>query len=214
MTIKASGPSILIVTTGLLACLAGPSLAEEVIETTASIPSITSENAGAAHPAAILARTAAEAARAPDAPSTPSARHHERSAHGKSGKTVSKSSARKKAVAADDTDNSSTILPSAIPPSVANANANAELPPAGPRIVHTEVIRADRLNDLDRALQERTQPAAVSPAVASSDRPVAPAAPVVFGGHERANGEHALIGEIFIGIGALLTVASAARMLI
>ena len=94
----------------------------------------------------------------------------------KSDKTALKSSAAKKATfVADDTGNGST----AIPPSVANANAqlaSAE-PPAGSAramsakantmllaaadkpadtrsVAETQVVAADQLNDLDRALQE------------------------------------------------------------
>jgi uncharacterized protein involved in copper resistance len=67
----------------------------------------------------------------------------------------------------------------------------------------------DQLSDSDRAVRDN----ASSPAAASSEAPAARSAPVM-----AASGEHSvwdetsLIGKIFIGFGALLTIASAARM--
>jgi hypothetical protein len=76
----------------------------------------------------------------------------------------------------------------------------------------TQVVSADQLNDVDRALHENT-PAAPAQATASADAPVARAAPVVAGSGESSTWDQtSLIGKIFIGFGALLTVASAARM--
>jgi hypothetical protein len=76
----------------------------------------------------------------------------------------------------------------------------------------TPVVAADQLNDLDRALEEST-PAAPTLAMASAEPPAAPAAPVVASSKEdSAWDQTSLIGKIFIGFGALLTMASAARM--
>jgi len=82
------------------------------------------------------------------------------------------------------------------------------------------VVSADQLNDVDRSLRENTPPAA-APAMAPADTP-APAppaaaaarpAPVTAGRGESATWDQtSLIGKIFIGFGALLTMASAARM--
>ena len=56
-----------------------------------------------------------------------------------------------------------------------------------------------------------TQPGSVASAV--SDRPAPQTAPVVAASNERSFWENtSLIGKIFIGVGALLTIASAARM--
>jgi hypothetical protein len=146
----------------------------------------------------------------------------------------SKSPAAKKAtsddVAADENVNSPEISPS-----VANANAfvdtsigNAQAmsarastivqaaadnpPDAPPPSADGQVVAADQLNDLDRALQE-SKPAAPAVKVASVDRPAAPAAPVLAGSSESSTWDQtSLIGKIFIGFGALLTMASAARM--
>jgi hypothetical protein len=56
-----------------------------------------------------------------------------------------------------------------------------------------------------------TQPGSAAPAV--SDRPARQTAPVVAASNEHSFWENtSLIGKIFIGVGALLTIASAARM--
>jgi hypothetical protein len=73
----------------------------------------------------------------------------------------------------------------------------------------TQAAAPDQLNDSDRTVRDATAPA---PA-AANDAPAARSAPVM-----AASGEHSvwdetsLIGKIFIGFGALLTIASAARM--
>ncbi len=72
------------------------------------------------------------------------------------------------------------------------------------------VVAADQLNDVDRALHAGTPPA-TAVAMASADAPATPAA--VAGSNESTTWDQtSLIGKIFIGFGALLTMASAARM--
>ena len=103
MTIKANGRSALILATGLLVCFAGPSQAAGTDSTAASA------NSESAAPLALNKYTKHSA-------------HHAKSyAHHKSSKLAQKSSDKKGAAtdaAADNSDNSS-----AIPPAVANANA-------------------------------------------------------------------------------------------
>jgi hypothetical protein len=212
MTIKASGRSALILATGLFACVVGPSQATAVADNTAA--SSKSESAAAA-PVALNKYTR-------------HGWHHARAyVHRQSSKLASKSSADKKA--ADDSDG-----PAAIPPSVANANAElmpADAPGSNARAMtvraddllqaasdnpvpaqpaaKTQVVSADQLNDVDRALQEG-QPPAPTAAVASADTP---SAPVVVNRSESSTwDETSLIGKIFIAFGGLLTLASAARM--
>ena len=73
----------------------------------------------------------------------------------------------------------------------------------------TQLIAADQLNDVDRALHEGNPPA--PPVVLASADP--PAAPVLASSPESSTWDQtSLIGKIFIGFGALLTMASAARM--
>ena len=102
--------------------------------------------------------------------------------------------------------------PAAIPPSVANANAQlaSDAPTDAQVAPDAHVVASDQLNDTDRAM--RDNPAPATP-VASNEAPAARSAPVM-----AASGEHSvwdetsLIGKIFIGFGAVLTIASAARM--
>jgi hypothetical protein len=93
----------------------------------------------------------------------------------------------------------------------------ANNPPDTPPAAEGHVVAADQLNDLDRALHEGKAPA-VPLATASAEPPVpsAAAAPVTAGSAARSSDstwdQTSLIGKIFIGFGALLTMASAARM--
>jgi len=205
MNIKASGRSALILATGLFVCFAGPSQAAAGADNAAAASK--SENAAGAQS---------------------SSRHSKSYAHRKSGKQALKSSAANKAavpdVAADDADNSL-----AIPASVANANAqltSADTPAGNARAMSarandilqtaeaqpaagSQVVAADQLNDVDRALHEG-QPPAAKMALASAE---APAALVMASSQESSTWDQtSLIGKIFIAFGALLTMASAARM--
>ena len=215
MTIKASGRSALILATGLFVCFAAPSQAAGTDGTTAS------PKPESAAPVALSKYT------------KHSARHGKSYAHRKSSKLAVKSSDKKDAapdVAADNSDN-----PSAIPPVVANANAQmaADVPggnakamsarandivqgaPANPADaqITTQVVAADQLNDVDRALHEGSPPATVL-AMASADTPAAPVMANTNSNEGSTWDQTSLIGKIFIGFGALLTMASAARMFI
>jgi hypothetical protein len=209
MTIKANGHSALIsaliLAAGLLVCLAGPSQAATAADDAAA--SSKSETA------------------APVAPIKQGSHHWKKVAHHKSGNV---------AKAADDAYNStaSTVIAgSGIPPSVANANAqlpSADTPSGDAKAMSarastilqaapdhsadtssaadTEVVSADQLNDVDRALHEHSAPEPTL-AIASAE------APAVATRNDSSTWDHtSLIGKIFIGFGALLTMASAARM--
>jgi hypothetical protein len=206
MTIKASGRSALILAAaGLWVCYAGPSQAADDTDDAAA--------------------TAAK----------PVTHHVKKYAHHKSSKVAQHDATGGKA--ADDSDTASTVSSSAIPPSVANANAQLASPdtpagraqamstrandilqgaPATPAdaqpAADTPVVAADELNDVDRALHASTPPE-TAVAMAAAD---APAAPVVAAGSNESStwDQTSLIGKIFIGFGALLTMASAARMFI
>jgi hypothetical protein len=208
MTIKASGRAALILTTGIWICLGASS----------------------------QAATATDSSTAPAA-----AKHHhlKKYAHHKPGKVADKSTANKNSAdaAADD---SAAIQPSEMPASVANANAqllSADSPagsaqamtdrannivqaaPGNPAAAQATaaapVIAPDQLNDVDRALQERT-PAAAPVALASAETPAAnasqPVAAASASNESSTWDQTSLIGKIFIGFGTLLTMASAARM--
>jgi hypothetical protein len=226
MTIKANGRSALILATGLFVCfVAGPSQAAAGADnaTASSKP----ENAAGAPIA--LNKYAKHAS------------HHSKTyARRKSSQEAEKSSSDKQAAdtAADDSDNSSASSP--ISPSVANADAALASPdsptgnaakamtarandilqnaPANPAdsqaAAETQVVSADQLNDVDRALHEAAPPPAPTTlAMASAEAPTAPAPPPAMASSESSTWDQtSLIGKIFIGFGALLTMASAARM--
>jgi len=121
-----------------------------------------------------------------------------------------------------------------MPPGVANANAQvaaADTPTAAAASAmtgrasdnvqaaadntaapngETQVVAPDQLNDLDRALQQDNPPAQ-KPVIAATDAEPRPA-PVMASSQNSAWDQSSLIGKIFIGVGAFLTLASAARM--
>jgi hypothetical protein len=84
--------------------------------------------------------------------------------------------------------------------------------PSSPPATENQAAAPDQLSDSDRTLHDNAaNPSSAS--TASGDAPAVRSAPVM-----AASGEHSvwdetsLIGKIFIGFGALLTIASAARM--
>ena len=74
----------------------------------------------------------------------------------------------------------------------------------------TDVIASDQLNDVDREMQGQT------PASRPQQQTIAMAptktAPVLASSDSSALDQTSLIGKVFIAFGALLTMASAARM--
>jgi hypothetical protein len=211
MTIKASGRSALIVAAGLFVCFAGPL------------------------PAGAAGGDSAAASKSDSAISAKSirhgARHWKRYAHRKYTRTA-KSTESSKATdkVADAADNSAA----AIPDSVANANALMTTPsaladsasamtakantvllasadkPADAQAPADTVVASDQLNDVDKALQE-TPPKQQTVALAVV-RPTATSPVKAAADDSNAWDQTSLIGKIFIAFGALLTMASAARM--
>jgi hypothetical protein len=217
MNIRASGRSALILATGLFVGFAEPSQAAAGADSATAASSTSESTAGA--PMALNKYV----------------KHSTHHAHRKSSKVALKSADTRKADAAADDGDSSP----AISPSVANANAqlvptdtpagNAKAmsarandilqtapgnPADAPPATETPVVSADQLNDVDRALHDSTPPAPTQ--VAAAAAPAAPtvrAAPVMANTTEGSSWDQAsLIGKIFIGFGALLTMASAVRM--
>jgi hypothetical protein len=219
MTVKASGRSALMLTAGLLVCFAGPSLAAGADNAATSSKS---ETAGTS-----VAGTSVEV----------NAKHASHHAHRKSSNAALKSSDKKAATTDDAASHDVGGSSPAIPPWVANANAqltSADTPTGHARAMSarandilqaapdkpadaqpgadTQVVSADQLNDVDRALHESPPPAPTL-AMAAAEAPAAPAPPVVANTGESSTWDQtSLIGKIFIGFGALLTMASAARM--
>ena len=213
MIVKASGRAALIIATGLFVCFAGPS---PVVAASSDSAAATSKSESAT----------------PGKSAKQSVRHWKRYAR-KSGKVASKPADSKKSTEKDVADASGNTTPR-IPETVANANAqltsasaddsasamtakaNTMLLAAADKPVLAEaqgvsdaaVVSSDQLNDVDRALQQT--PSTQTVAMASA-KPAA--TPVMASGSEASTWDQtSLIGKIFIAFGALLTMASAARM--
>jgi hypothetical protein len=227
MKIKASGRSALILATGIFVFFAGPSQA-----------AASADNAAAS----AKSEDTAEAPVAPKKIRQTWLAPLEKNADRKSGEVVMAKSGADKTDAtevADKNSDSSWTSP-AIPLWVANANArlaSADTPTGDVKAMaaraneilqnapdksgdaqpaaESEVVSADQLNDVDRALHEATPPAPFL-LMAAAEAPAVPAAPVtaVSSNESSAWEQTSLIGKIFIGFGALLTMASAARMFI
>ena len=94
------------------------------------------------------------------------------------------------------------------PPGNSSAQPSTAQAAPGQPASENQSAAPDQLSDSDRALRDNAPPPAATP-----EAPAARSAPVM-----AASGEHSvwdetsLIGKIFIGFGALLTIASAARM--
>ena len=155
--------------------------------------------------------------------------HHRKQYVHRRGHAIEKADGEKaddeKAAAPAVATNANKVLPE-IPPSIANANAQmllagaqisaaAAIPPgrdlpattsdvanAGGEIT---VAASDQLNDTDRNLQESGVTATTIPS---------PAPATTMTSESSSLDRTSLIGKIFIGFGALLTMASAARMFI
>jgi hypothetical protein len=231
MKIKGNnGRSALILAAGLWVCFAGPSPAAAGSNATAA-----SSTAGAPIALNKYTRHSSRHWRR---------YAHHRSGKVALKSTDDKKAAATDDAAADADKSSTPPASSEIPPTVANANAElaasdsptsdaaqamsvrannivqnapnnqADTQPA----TESRVVAADQLNDVDRALHEANAPAAPL-AMASAEPPAASgAAPVVAGSAASSSDstwdKTSLIGKIFIGFGALLTMASAARMFV
>jgi hypothetical protein len=231
MNIKANGRTALIVATGLFVCLAAPSKAEP---SSANAAAASNSDSDAGAPIALNKYT------------KHAAHHAKNDAHRKSGKVAAKGSDTDKAGARDTADADNGGSATAIPPSVANANAQLtpadtpassaramtdrannmlqaapDNPPGAQPAADPQVVSADQLNDVDRALHETPPPATAAPAIvapatmapARVDAPAAAPATTATARRESSTWDQtSLIGKIFIGFGTLLTMASAARM--
>ncbi|MGY4331409.1 hypothetical protein ACVWWG_005826 [Bradyrhizobium sp. LB7.2] len=171
----------------------------------------------------------------------PSKQRRQTSRHRDTIKTAQKSGdkADKKDAAAtpDDAkaDNSNVPASRQMSPEVANANAQlaaADTPTAAAASAMTgrandnvqaaadntaapnaesQVVAPDQLNDIDRALQQDNPPAQKA-VIAATDAQPRPAPVMASSQQSSAWDQSSLIGKIFIGVGTLLTLASAARM--
>ncbi|HXO69026.1 MAG TPA: hypothetical protein VN838_08715 [Bradyrhizobium sp.] len=237
MNIKASGRSALIIAAGFWVCVSGPLQAAE--DADGGVAAYRTE-AAAGPPVALNKFTKRsrhwkhvssqrKSVKAASRDSTESAKTSE--------KKISEKRKTLEAAAALNDDSS------ALPPSVANANAqlvsadapadsatalssqardrlqvmaaNQSDPQTQSPAANTELVAADELNDVDRALSENSDEKDKAPAatlaMVVAQTPAQPQAAAV-SNDDSAWGQTSLIGKIFIAFGGLLTLASAARM--
>lgn len=206
MTIRAGGRVALIAATGLLVCVAGVSWTVAA----SSAAEQKSENVSTSK-------------------KVKQVRYYKRYAHRNDARTAQKSSEEKKS----RTETADAAMTGEIPAWVANANArmgsdvtdnsaravtaraNALLTTDQPveaqgAVTTMQVVEADQLNEVDKTLQEPVAPSQTTVAVAPA-KPVATAK--IVAQDTSTWDQTSLIGKIFIAFGALLTIASAARML-
>jgi hypothetical protein len=226
MTMRAGGHSALIVAVGMLVCFAGPSLAAAGADATAGTDA--------------TADSTSETAAVPVKHTAHHAKTYAHHKPGKVAQKSAAD--RKADTAADDRDaKSSAISPSVadahaqmVFPETPTGNASAmtarandilqsapDKPADGQPMPDSQLTSADQLNqlnDADRALSDGAPAApavAAAPAVpmAAAETQVSPAAPELASTGQRPTSDQAtLIGKVFIGVGMLLTMASAARM--
>jgi hypothetical protein len=239
MNIKASGRSALIIAAGFFVCVSGPLQAAEDAdggvtasrtETAAGPPVALSKfTKRSRHWKRVSSQRKPVKLAARD--STERARTSER-----------KISEKQKTLDTDAALNDDSSV-SLLPPSVANANAQIASadgpadsatalssqardrlqvmaadqsdPQAKPGEANTDLVAADELNDVDRALSEngnaKDKPPSAALALAVAQAPAQTQAAVV-STDDSAWSQTSLIGKIFIAFGGLLTLASAARM--
>ena len=221
MTIKTSARPVLILATGLFVCFAGPSpvAAGADDKAVADSKSASTESGRGAEEFVAVKKYAKQGSR-----------HWKRHAHRTSGKVALKSSPARKADATDVAAADGGVA-TAIPPSVANANAQlasadtldgnaramsarandilqaaADKPVDAQSAAEAPVVSPDALNEVDRTLPASDPPA---PAMATA----AADAPAVESRDDSSSSDRtSLIGKIFMACGGLLTLASAARM--
>jgi hypothetical protein len=231
MNVKASARSALIVAAGFWMCLAGPLQAAE----DGGVAAATTESA--AGPPVALSKFTKKSRH------WKRVSLHRKSVRiaSKASRANAKTAAKNKATASATTDDNQQV---AIPASVANAHAQlaaADLPAdmdsvstkasdmlrtmAAKQLASAdqevpapaaaaELVSADQLNDVDRALsdaksddKDKAPSATLAMAVAQ-----APVQAAVVSADDSAWNQTSLIGKIFIAFGGLLTLASAARM--
>ena len=222
MTIKTSARPVLILATGLFVCFAGPSsvAAGADDKAVADSKSASTESGRGAEESVAVKKYAKHGSR-----------HWKRHAHHKSGKVALKSSPAAQKADATDVAAADGGVATAIPPSVANANAQlasadtldgnaramsarandilqaaADKPVDAQSAAEAPVVSPDALNEVDRTLPA-SDPPAPTMATAAAD------APAVESRDDSSSSDRtSLIGKIFMACGGLLTLASAARM--
>jgi hypothetical protein len=239
MNIKASGRSALIIAAGFWVCVSGPLQAAEDADGGAAAY----EAEAAAGPPVALNKFVKKTRHWKHVSSQrKSVKVASRDSTERVKISEKKISEKRKMREIDAALNDDSSAPS-LPPSVANANAQLASadaaadsatalssqardrlqlmaadqsdPQAQPPAANTELVAADQLNDVDRALSEtgddKDKAASATLAMAVAQAPAQTQAAAV-SNDDSAWSQTSLIGKIFIAFGALLTLASAARM--
>jgi hypothetical protein len=239
MNIKASGRSALIIAAGFWVCVSGPLQAAE--DADGGVTASRTE-AAAGPPVALSKFTKKPRHWKHVSSQRKSVKAAARDSAERTKTSEKNISEKKKALEADAALNDDGGVPS-LPPSVANANAqltsadgaadsatalssqardrlqvmaaNQPDPQAQSGAANTELVAADELNDVDRALSENGNDKDKAPsatlAMAVAQAPAQTQAAAV-SADDSAWNQTSLIGKIFIAFGGLLTLASAARM--
>ncbi|MEA2890344.1 MAG: hypothetical protein QOI05_1137 [Bradyrhizobium sp.] len=241
MNIKASGRSALIIAAGFWVCVSGPLQAAE--DADGGVAAYRTEPAEAAGPPVALSKFTKKSRHWKHVSSQRKSVKIAARDSSEGAKTSEKKiSEKKKAREIDAALNDDGSTPS-LSPTVANANAqlasadgaadsatalsaqardrlqvmaaNQSEPQAEPPAQNTELVAADQLNDVDRALSENGDEKDKAPS-ATLAMALAQAAPqtqaAAVSNDDSAWSQTSLIGKIFIAFGGLLTLASAARM--
>jgi hypothetical protein len=240
MNIKASGRSALIIAAGFWICVSGPLQAAEDADGGVAVYKA---EAAAEPPLALNKFTKKSRHWKHVSSQRKSAKLASRDSTEGTKASEKKISEKKKALESDAALNDDGSAPS-LPRSVANANAqmasadgpadsatalssqardrlqvmaaNQSDPQAEPGAAHTDLVAADELNEVDRALSEnanddKDRAPSATLAMAAAQAP-APTQAAVVSTDDSAWNQTSLIGKIFIAFGGLLTLASAARM--
>jgi hypothetical protein len=240
MNIKASGRSALIIAAGFCVCISGPLQAAE--DADGGVTASRTETA-AGPPVALNKFVKKSRHWKHTSSQRKSVKVASRDSSERAKTSEKKISEKTKTLEADAVPNDNGGAPQ-LPPSVANANAqmasadgpadsatalssqardrlqlmaaNQSDPQAQSPEANTELVAADQLNDVDRALSEnrnddKDKAPAATLAMAAA-QPPAPTQAALVSNDDSTWGQTSLIGKIFIAFGGLLTLASAARM--
>lgn len=231
MTIKTIGRPALLLAAGLLVCFAGPAPAAAGADNAATKPATagapvalhTYVSHGSHHGKKYAHRGSAKVALKASASAKATAAANDGDQSSAMPASVANANAQLAPAlptsADTPTDNAAramTARASDILQAAADKPADAP-PPVGAQSdtqSTAQVVSSDQLNDVDRALRENPPAANPPPAapVAVASAEVNPAPVATTGNESSAWDQTSLIGKIFIGFGALLTMASAARM--
>jgi hypothetical protein len=222
---KASGRAALIVLAGLLLLFGGFAQAAPSSATTKSDSA--GKQADAAKPTKHRrhesrrtsdSKTAQKSDDKADAPAeTDEAKSDSKAADNKADNAAPVSSQMPPAIANANAQLATTDTPTAAAASAmtdrANDNVQAAADNTNAANAESQVVAPDQLNDIDRALQQ-DNPSAQKAVIAATEAQPRPAPVMASSQQSSAWDQSSLIGKIFIGVGTLLTLASAARMFI